>query len=465
MIDEKRSNIIDSTDVTDHAYKPAAWMTKVAFIQQLVLTDNVLISVLGEQGTGKSTFAHLLHTTLGAEITPCLLTASPLFNSERCLTALNAKLDFSGEATVANIVAQCNTHNQHILLIIDDAQFLPAMFIEQLFRAIHQQTNPSYFHVCLISNFNLVNCLNELAQPYGELIHSIELAPLTEPRTNRLIQERISAKPNINELADAEQTPHGHLTAMDSELNPDGLSRPVKQASFTIKTVAASFVIVGLLGIIYLSLQYSSPSQKNITDIEQHLPQPTIVAPNSMIPEQATAVLTSEIPAYDEPSSTWQTIQPLPKQPEPYPAPLLEKAIDQVSTEVINKVEKNKKQQLIPSVAPTKIKKMTTVKAVPSVLKKPVNHRPMKSLSVVKGQFTIQLLASYNKRALQYFVKKYHVNNTEIMLTTFQGKPWYILVLGHYQKKEDARFALTRLPPNLIKLKPWIRITANLRPA
>lgn len=73
-------------------------------------------------------------------------------------------------------------------------------------------------------------------------------------------------------------------------------------------------------------------------------------------------------------------------------------------------------------------------------------------------QYTIQVMAGRNMAQLKRFSAQYHLDrNMHIFRGYHQGMPWYILAVGEYASYDDAKQAVTRLPTNLVVLKPWVR--------
>lgn len=74
------------------------------------------------------------------------------------------------------------------------------------------------------------------------------------------------------------------------------------------------------------------------------------------------------------------------------------------------------------------------------------------------SQYTIQVMAGRNMAQLKRFSAQYHLDrNMHIFRGSHQGTPWYILAIGEYASYDDAKQAVTRLPTNLVVLKPWVR--------
>ena len=99
--------------------KPLSWLADIDFVAHLIFENNVLVSVLGEQGSGKTTFAALLHADLSLQITPCSITASFQFDRGAFLQQLSILLGIESESSLSSFVAQTNAKKTHVILIID----------------------------------------------------------------------------------------------------------------------------------------------------------------------------------------------------------------------------------------------------------------------------------------------------------------------------------------------------------
>jgi len=80
-----------------------------------------------------------------------------------------------------------------------------------------------------------------------------------------------------------------------------------------------------------------------------------------------------------------------------------------------------------------------------------------------KPAYTLQLMGGRHLNALEHFVAKNNlIKTTHIIMTAYQGKPWYIITYGKYQTTSQAKMARQKLPSSLQKLHPWVRPTSTL---
>lgn len=83
--------------------------------------------------------------------------------------------------------------------------------------------------------------------------------------------------------------------------------------------------------------------------------------------------------------------------------------------------------------------------------------------SMSEGQYTLQLLGAYNKNQISKLVKTHHLTaKAKLYRTTFNNKPWYVLIYGQYKTKSEAKVAADQLEREL-GTKPWIKSSAKTK--
>ncbi|MBV53166.1 MAG: hypothetical protein CL816_03760 [Coxiellaceae bacterium] len=74
------------------------------------------------------------------------------------------------------------------------------------------------------------------------------------------------------------------------------------------------------------------------------------------------------------------------------------------------------------------------------------------------NNYTVQLMGSYDRRAIQRFVDQASLgNNAVIYEASFHGKPWFTLIYGDYQSAKAAKEAIAVMSSNLRELHPWVK--------
>ncbi len=79
-------------------------------------------------------------------------------------------------------------------------------------------------------------------------------------------------------------------------------------------------------------------------------------------------------------------------------------------------------------------------------------------------QYTLQVLATGNQRALSGFVSRHHIENDSAYFSSMKGaQQWYSLLYGSYDTQADARQAIDALPAALRHARPWIRRYSDIQ--
>ncbi len=79
-------------------------------------------------------------------------------------------------------------------------------------------------------------------------------------------------------------------------------------------------------------------------------------------------------------------------------------------------------------------------------------------------EYTLQLLGVRERSAIEALVSTLSSRDRyEIVDSTYQGKPWYVLIYGRYKDSAAARADIKNLPEAFADQSPWPRTFANLR--
>ncbi|EPL8731746.1 cell division protein DamX [Klebsiella quasipneumoniae subsp. similipneumoniae] len=77
--------------------------------------------------------------------------------------------------------------------------------------------------------------------------------------------------------------------------------------------------------------------------------------------------------------------------------------------------------------------------------------------SAPSGNYTLQLSSSSNYENLNNWAKKEKLDRYVVYETSRNGQPWYVLVSGIYSSKDEAKRAVTSLPPDVQAKNPWAK--------
>ena len=442
----------EKDEVSNLIFKPASWLTKIDFINRIILNNNVLISLLGKQGSGKTTFSRLMRTMLPSEITTFLMTANPLFERTVFLQQLGTLLGIESEPSLSNFIARINEKKSHVFLIIDDANHLANDFIEEILSGLKQQGDNGFFHICLVSNFSLVGPLSKLAQDsYTDMIHSMQLGPFTEKETKAYVAQHLLRLAGASKLmADDRikqfhQMTQGNVVGINDQMVSFFKYKTTRfswdDKLFRRVTIAASILFAaGTVGFLW------QPNEL-VTEL---------VSQEQVIPEQVAQVpiQLSDIPAYNV-AAVRQAIIPT------HSADIATvNSEDNLATELkknLNEdVSSSKRTPVKKAIISTKSKQSVATLSLKSTVKfaKPTQQK----------HYTVQLLASHNINTLHHFAKIHRIQQqAKIWRMQLKGKPWYVLTLGQYDQRQQADQAVSHLSQNLVKLKPWVRTVSDLQ--
>jgi len=452
--------LLSVAPVVKPIFKPVSWLKKIDFVKRMILDNNVLISLLGEPGRGKTTFAKLLQDSLPVHIKSYNVSAGIMFNRGAFLEQLSVLLE-SNAASIADFVAQTNDEKSHTLLIIDDAHHLPADFIEEILEAIRPQGNSGYFHVFIISDFSLVPVLNRFAEEkYTDMIHSIEVGPLNEGETKSYVIQQLLALMGVEKTVTDErikqfhQLTEGHILDIHREMDAffsDVVPKKVAFHSskrFRGMSVAAT-VFLAITAVTYLWHSEVTSS----TQIAKQQQDPLKISTAKI-----DKPLSSQIPAYNV-AAIQQGILPTPL----YREDRSEEAMSAEASSIVAVVDKVVVAPKILRKTVAHASKQTNIASHALVAVKKTASVKLKPL-IDQSRYTIQLIASHRQSELQRFVQRHHLKvKTQVRVTKRQGKVWYVLTLGDYKKRQHANYAASQLPKEIALLKPWVRSVGDLK--
>ena len=451
---EKPQPLLSAKIVERDIVKPHSWSASIAFVNHLVRETNVLLSLLGEKGSGKSEFSRVLQTNISSDIRSHLLVATPLSDDLSILDHINSLVGADINSSMSDMIQYVNKQEEHTLLIVDDAQYLSGNFIESLLGALGSFEKTNYFHVCLISDFSLVPALTAFAEgSFPDKVHSIVLGTLNDEETRAYVQQYARVAPGFELLITDElltkfqQLTKGRIQAINQEMN-DFFSQPIiPKASFPKLFHQVGMSVGAFLGVI--GLAYVVLSQNH--QISQAETVTIAVQPLLVPEEKIKTVLSSNIPPYDL-AATREVFELnrdnlLGKEERGYHKNSTLAGIDKVA--VAPKVVHR----------PLKLAKVVNKPIIKPVAKakwvKPVNN---------SNRYTIQLLASRNKTHLHRFASAHKLaKTTKVYRVTKSGVNWFVLTFGQYSQRNHAMQAAKHLPTSVAQNKPWVRSLSDLK--
>lgn len=451
--------------LTMSVVEPVSWQKNIDFIKHIILDRNIMIALLGDKRSGKTTFLQFLPSVLAPQITTYRLNASPFMDKATFFQQLHRIMRLGEGRTLTDFIIDCIKQRTHVLLIIDDAQHLTSEWIAMLLtQMVGQPQEEAYFHICLSSDLSIIPILNALVkEKYKEKIHSIEIGALSEDETKIYLRQLLVLhKPEVEvteeKMIAFYQKTSGRISNINKEYEAffaDEITEPVEPRSYS------RLVTMACLGFIVLGIAYLAQSgmfQSFQTFLNANSEEYT--AQNKSMPEVEVTLL-STIPGYAQSAQR----QPL------FPTPLRRAELTVVDKEVAVATDEAMavmdKVIVAPKVVPKAQEKpvaiVEAVKSVVPVLPKSVKR--VKSSRDLAGLYTIQLLASTNRIKLNQFIAEHNQlkGKVRVLQTKKNGKTWYVITWGEFSSRIFADQAVAQLPGDVVHYKPWVRQIADLK--
>jgi DamX protein len=78
--------------------------------------------------------------------------------------------------------------------------------------------------------------------------------------------------------------------------------------------------------------------------------------------------------------------------------------------------------------------------------------------------YTVQLYGAFHQHDATHFIQIHRLHGKATYYTTsFNNKPWYVVVYGMYKTDSEAKAAIKGLPSAVQKLNPWIKPLADVQ--
>ncbi|MDR3443167.1 MAG: AAA family ATPase [Legionella sp.] len=433
--------------------KPESWLSKIEFINHLVLFNNVLITVLSEKEGGKTSFASLLQNDLDQQIKLLSMTVKAPCNREDIISdiATQFHLKHDADTDLSSLVAQINERRSHVLLLIDDAQHLPETFIKEVMLAIKGQEDFSFFHLCLVSDYSVVASLNGMTSSFFDnLVHTIELGALNESEARTYVLQRAMAARLINkpltenQLKQLYQLTKGSVAKINSSLESFIFNCTNKKQSNFMDVVKKISIPVGAAVISGASCLFIAKAYYE------------------------NAATTVSVPVQTQNATMLAVNQP--EQPESYIASWQDSATrhlvahtlaERQNLDVITKgLSGNTVAIADKAIAKAKL----AVSATSRRHAQPSHRRHVASTQQEPKLYTIQLVASPEKIDMQRFKNGSKLLSESAKLGHYKEKKetWYVLTFGEYSTVSEAQKSIDQLPPALTRLNPWVRTISTL---
>lgn len=400
-----------------------------------------------------------------------------------------------------------------LLLLIERADELPAELAGELWALCrHNDTLEHPHKLAIVLSGDDVWCRNQKAGLKGRAMPALELevAPLSAPEQRIFLYEKakelkiptaLLPKPKVEEILSGA---NGHPSAIMQSLEDIMTDRRPKkrQAELPVKKIATVLALAaaGLLALSYLPLFDDKGKESTQASSEgMALPNPVATDPlNVGVASGAQASGTSSgEQGNNQLARDWQPdAKTLPKKVESETVTTESTNYEGrrvvISDEVVEKLMKqpNVSGALPTAVvdeltgaepAPTTVPPQPVAKAqgnTPAATTKPVvaaepvaAPAPKVALTPVatlnkkaRNHYSIQLMGASNTLAVDSFVAEHGLaGKVWVYKTRFRGSPWYVVVQGDYANSTQAKAAIRKLSPDLLKGQPWPKSFAQIQ--
>ncbi|STX50726.1 DamX-like protein [Legionella busanensis] len=450
MLSNSHEAFIPLQATTTFLYKPHNWLAKINFINHLVLFNDLIIVVMAERGGGKTSFVHLLQENLDLEINVNLIDAKTPLAEAQILTELEkfCKQPKCIKPQLSELVKEVNTIKKHILIIIDNAHCLKEDFLKSLLEEVRKYQH-NFFHICLATDFSLNPLLNSLhSDSYKDLIHTIELGPLSKKETRKYLLKKLPVSRGISKnltdkcLNEFYNLTSGQIAQINAHLDAFFKLNKTNQLPLlkSINFMGGLFflaLLIAYVGKIKFKTYETSASQFSNSF------KPILVAENQNIIQE---------PLVQNNQVTISTKKSIDQALEQF------FINEEVSSAYVNHLHFINEE--VSKIAQAVLIEESELSFLKSNLQ-PINNffetKLAPNTMPENSYFTIQLGAGPDKEKLKHFLLKHMISDAQINHVKLNGKDWFIVTLGQYSQVKQAKMALNHLNPKLLKLKPWVR--------
>ncbi len=451
-------------------FKPSSWIAKVELINRL-LVNNSLMAIMATKSGGKTSFISLLQEYLDPSVDALLIPDDclTLESIARYLSSnylqCDSVLDFS------LLIGQVNNHRKHLLLIIDNAENLSPVVLQQFLECT--KGDECYLHLCLVGTYALNENLHALPQSLLEQgIHSVLLGPLSAQESKTYVLSTLdlprSLKVSEQDLNRFYTETKGEMAAINAAL-PTFFS-PTKSNNNSVEKICYTscfFLVFACLFYIWQNSSYVPYLSKLSTKEQPNNTKNTKKTKNTQL--ALSAIPLSSFIAPWTLASVKKQVQPPPlkhvvlleegERDEPGTTAVMDSIILMPKTLQKFSLLGNNRDHNPKTERTTKVAQVSFIQSIAGLKSK---NSPIKANAIpVKKPYTIQILASKREKVLRQFLKDNNLDATlyRTQKVTKNGIKWYVLTVGQFENRNAALGALQKLPTPIQAIRPWVRTT------
>lgn len=486
----------------------------------LIEFNHPYIFLSGKPGSGRGTLCESLLAQLPDTVRVVSLIGSPAMKMadvrQLLLQQVVARPLFNAQDALADsFFRMLEGKPSTLLLMIERADTLPAELVGELWALCrHNDTLASPHKLAILLSGSDVWCRDQKSALKGRAMPALELevAPLSAPEQRIFLYEKakelkipaaLLPKPKVEEIL---KGAGGHPSAIMQSLEDVMTDRRPKkrQAELPVKKIATVLALAaaGLLALSYLPL-FEEVGKEQPQTSSQGMALPDPVATDPLNVGAASGAQGSQASSGADASSSsnqvardWQPdAKTLPKKVESETVTTESSNYEGrrvvISDEVVEKLmtQPNVSGALPTAVvdelvggssraAPTgaaaqaqstaPVAKVTPTPAATAPAAAPapkVALTPVATLNKkARNHYSIQLMGASNTQAVDSFVAEHGLaGKVWVYKTRFRGSPWYVVVQGDYANSTQAKAAIRKLSPALLKGQPWPKSFAQIQ--
>ena len=486
----------------------------------LIEFNHPYIFLSGKPGSGRGTLCESLLAQLPDTVRVVSLIGSPAMKMadvrQLLLQQVVARPLFNAQDALADsFFRMLEGKPSTLLLMIERADTLPAELVGELWALCrHNDTLASPHKLAILLSGSDIWCRDQKSALKGRVMPALELevAPLSAPEQRIFLYEKakelkipaaLLPKPKVEEIL---KGAGGHPSAIMQSLEDVMTDRRPKkrQAELPVKKIATVLALAaaGLLALSYLPL-FEEAGKEQAPASSQGMALPDPVATDPLNVGAASGAQGSQASSGADASSSsnqvardWQPdAKTLPKKVESETVTTESSNYEGrrvvISDEVVEKLmtQPNVSGALPTAVvdelvggssraAPTgaaaqaqstvPVAKVTPTPAVTAPAAAPapkVALTPVATLNKkARNHYSIQLMGASNTQAVDSFVAEHGLaGKVWVYKTRFRGSPWYVVVQGDYANSTQAKAAIRKLSPALLKGQPWPKSFAQIQ--
>lgn len=499
---------------------------RLDLLQNLTEFGMLLLLVIGEPGSGKTSVLQQFLARAGSNWQTCELPAATVTHVHELVTDLanGFQIAATDTAQLAEQLERLRAQGQLAVLAVDDAQRLSDAALRALLDLSGAPAEDcKRLRLVLFGTEALQHKLAALSPEHADNTHVFTLPRLTEMQTGAYIHHRLAvagatgAAPfsaaQVKAIYKASRGLPALINARAQQMLLDihqvsgGAHGGMRSAAAALNSAPVRVVlgIVGAVTLLTLATMLwirhkTAPLQPTVAATEQTI---DLAVPDSSRTPEAKSITANSGTAVKKPPAT----------PAPLPVPMLGPQVEHPPiSSPRGKIEvsalpapdtvtpppqiapPNIRPTATPTVVTVPVKPVTTLAPLPAPASPSPSVRPAplaapagavakpSSKSLAKalrspapskspthgapaaGAYTLQLLGSRREAALRQFIAANNLaDNATVVHTQRDGQDWYVLLYGRYPSRAAASAALTRFAPAVRAAHPWPRRVGELQ--